>query len=340
MFSKIRMLRGCLMMLVAGLGLMAAGTLAEAAEKPIGRILEITGKVRVLDVTKKSRPAEVFGTVYAEESLELEADASVVISFRVSRKLERISKVSKATLKETGVEPREAATSLELKNPQAMKLVGNSLKSLEKGVGGVTLTRSAGPAAPLPAVSPIVGCTVLTANPTFNWPTRENAKSYELILKGPKLKKKPWRTDKMAPPVKYDGDTELENDKEYLWEVFVTLNDDKVLPICNGSFHIGSDETYEAAKDLEALNNETEPPLVALAAIRLEELGLYEDAIRQYERLLELSPRRAEFPAALSELYDKAGKTTKAAESRKLAEKLGYVFAKEKSTKEAPASNE
>ncbi|MFM9961393.1 MAG: hypothetical protein ACKV2Q_09215 [Planctomycetaceae bacterium] len=337
MLSQIRMLRSCLVMVVTGLGLLAGATLAEAATKPIGRLLEVTGEVRVLDESGTPRPAEVFGSVYANETLELAEKASVVVSFR-SERLERISKVKKAILKESGVEPKEAATSLPIK-AKSQKLVGDSLAALDKGVGGVTVTRSAGAAEALPAVSPIVGCTVRDT-PTFIWPAQDQAKSYSLILKGPKLKKGQWKANTAAPPVKYDGDVELEDDKEYRWEVFVTLNGGQVESLCNGSFHTADADTREAATDLVELADDTEPALVALAAIRLEELELFAEAIRQYERLIKLAPRRPEFHAALSELYDKAGQSKKAADSREAAKKLGYAFAKEKSTKEAPANNQ
>src|SRR5438132_856996 len=102
----------CLMVVVAGLGVFAEGTFAEAA-KPIGRFLEVKGDVRVREVSGKSRVAEVFGSVYADESLGLAAGASAVISFR-NGACERISDVAKATLKESGVEPITAAKPLKL----------------------------------------------------------------------------------------------------------------------------------------------------------------------------------------------------------------------------------
>lgn len=330
--------RRCLMVVVAGLGVFAEGTFAEAA-KPIGRFLEVKGDVRVLDVSGKPRPAEVFGSVYADESLGLSADASVVISFR-SGACERISEVATATLKESGVEPITAAKPLKLP-PKAKKLIGESLVELDKNTGGVTVTRSAVPVRPPTIdVSPIVGSTVLTSKPMFAWPVRKDAKSYELILKGARGDKRLWGTDTKANRAEYSGSEKLKEDKEYRWEVFVTLAEGKVEPLCNGSFRIGTTETREAAAGLVELADDSEPPLVALAAIRLEELGLFAEAIQQYERLIKLAPRRAEFPAALSELYDKAGRTAEAAKSRELAKQLGFSFATKTAPNAKPAGQE
>lgn len=338
MLRHHQLFRRCLMVVVTGLCVFAGGTFAEAA-KPIGRFLEVKGDVRVLDVSGKPRAAEVFGSVYADESLELAADASVVISFR-SGVCERISDVATATLKESGVEPVTAAKPLKLP-AKAKKLIGESLTELDKSSGGVTVTRSEVPVRPPTIdVSPIVGSTVLTLKPTFAWPVRQGAKSYELILKGARGDKRLWGTDTKANRVDYSGSENLKEDKEYRWEVFATLAEGKVEPLCNGSFRIGTTETREAAAGLLELAEDSEPPLVALAAIRLEEFGLFAEAIQQYERLIKLAPRRAEFPAALSELYDKAGRTAEAAKSRELAKQLGFSFAKKTAPNAKPAGQE
>lgn len=46
--------------------------------------------------------------------------------------------------------------------------------------------------------------------------------------------------------------------------------------------------------------------------------------------------RRAEFPAALSELYDKAGRTKDADKAREAAKQLGFSFAKKASSSVTP----
>lgn len=316
----------CFIVIVASLGVLASSTLAEAA-KPVGRFLEVAGKVRVLDVAGTPRDAEVFGSVYADESLELPANAFAVVSFR-NGNCERISDAAKATIKESGVEPASAAKPIKLPT-KAKKFVGDSLAELEKNAGGVTVTRSAGPAKPPSiAVSPILGSTILSTSPTFSWPVTNDAKNYELVLKGARGEKRLWSIDTKENQVKYAGAEKLREDKEYRWEVFVTLATGKVESLCNGSFRIGTAETRDAATDLVELANDSEPPLVALAAIRLEELGLFAESIQQYERLVKLAPRRAEFPAALADLYDRAGRKDDATKARESAKKLGYSFDK------------
>ncbi len=313
--------RSRFIVIIVSLVLSASGSLAEAA-KPVGRFLEVTGKVRVLDVAGTPRDAEVFGSVYADEAVELPANSFAVVSFR-NGNCERISDVAKATIKESGVEPASAAKPVKLPT-KAKKFVGDSLAELEKNAGGVTVTRSAGPVKPPSiAVSPILGSTVLTTTPTFSWPATKDAKNYELVLKGARGEKRLWSLDTKETQVNYAGAEKLREDKEYRWEVFVTLES-----LWNGSFRIGTTEVREAAADLVELANDSEPPLVALAAIRLEELGLFAESIRQYERLVKLAPRRAEFPAALAELYDKAGRAADATKARELATQLGYSFTK------------
>ena len=318
--------RRCLIVIVASLGVLASSPFAEAA-KPVGRILEVAGKVRVLDVDGKPRDAEVFGSVYADETLELPANASAVVSFR-NGNCERISDAAKATIKESGVEPASAAKPIKV-SAKAKKLIGDSLAELEKSAGGVTVTRSTGPVRPPAlAISPILGSTFLSTMPTFSWPATKGATNYELVLKGARVEKRLWAIDTTDISVNYTGTEKLREDKEYRWEVLVTLETGKVELLCNGSFRIGTAETRESAADLVDLAEDSEPPLVALAAIRLEELGLFAESIRQYERLVKLAPRRAEFPAALAELYDKAGRTADATKARELAIQLGYTFAK------------
>lgn len=333
MLRNYSVLRRCLMVVFAGLVISTGATFAEAA-KPVGRILEVEGKVRVIDVSGKPREAEVFGSIYAEDSLEFATNASAVVSFR-NGNCERISNVAKATIQESGVEPPSAAKPIKLPG-KAKKFVGESLASLERNAGGVTVTRSEGPVRPSLDVLPIVGSTILTTTPMFVWPARSDAKSYELILKGARAEKRLWSIDTKTNRVEYSGSEKLREDREYRWEVFVTLESDKVESLFNSSFRIATAETREAAVDLVELAEEVEPPLVALAAIRLEELGLYAEAIRQYERLIKLAPRRAEFPAALSELYDKAGRAKDADKSRELAKQLGFSFAKKASSNATP----
>ena len=62
-----------------------------------------------------------------------------------------------------------------------------------------------------------------------------------------------------------------------------------------------------------------------LAALAYEGNGVYEEALRLYERLCELSPRESAYHAARAALYEQAGRTAEAKKAWTEAEKSGYV---------------
>jgi tetratricopeptide (TPR) repeat protein len=86
----------------------------------------------------------------------------------------------------------------------------------------------------------------------------------------------------------------------------------------------------EDAADIDVLAQSDDPALLALAATGYEELGLLPKAIKIYEKLHKEQPRDPVFPAALSDLYERAGMRDRAAKARDAAVKLGFEFEKPK----------
>lgn len=304
-----------------GLTLLLTATVAHAA-KPVGRLFEVQGDVSVTSNDGQKKPAKLYQTLYVDEKLHVGTVSSAVVSLRTGQS-ERVLADKSVTLTEAGIEPKSAVISLE--SPKKTKqLIQVTMAGLAGGEGGSTVTRGQD-AVRVPRLSPIVGSTVTSLTPAFRWPEATGATAYEVVLYRTGATRRAWDVEVTTTSVTYAGKAKLSDGAEYRWEVYGKIETVTKL-LYEGKFVVATADTRELAKELSETATSDEAPFVAFVALRLEELGLWQEAIPQYERLLKLAPQQAAFPAALSDLYARSGQASQALQARDKAKQLGFEF--------------
>ena len=118
-------------------------SVSSAKGELVARILQVNGKVAVLDQQGKKRTAEVFGALALDETVSLPDDSSVVLGWLVSGRVDRLS--TKGTFKITA-DGLDAATKENAKQipvpKKRQQLMIKGLKDLPSiSPGGVTVAR-------------------------------------------------------------------------------------------------------------------------------------------------------------------------------------------------------
>lgn len=100
---------------------------------------------------------------------------------------------------------------------------------------------------------------------------------------------------------------------------------DERKPLAGGEFYFVTAAKADELKALEPLAKSSIPADVLLAAAIYEGNRVYEEALRLYERLCQLSPREPVYHAVRAALYEQVGRTEEAKEAWAKAAQLGYV---------------
>lgn len=304
---------------LAAIALLAAGPAWGA--KPVARILAVQGNVAIERSADSVRPAQVFGTVYEGERLVVADAGHVVLAFRASGRLERLKPGAKAVAGVDGCTPREAVEPPEVPQAQGPAVSGavRELKPLTHA--GVIIVRSGGDSPSLPPrVSPVVGATILSPRPLFNWPAVKDARAYELAVSsgGRTL----WSERTEQTELRYGASAKLRSGFAYQWRVEAVSADGSSRPAWEGEFAVASDAQCERAAEMTALASGDDPAMIALAVAWLEENGLAAEALAACERLAGLKAEAAPVQGYLHELYFRAGRGEDADRAREAFQRL------------------
>lgn len=276
---------------------------------PAARVLEVKGKVSIVESEDFGRPAVVYGTVYADDRLVVAKDAKVTLVFRGDGHIERVVVPGTFRVTQNGCRPRTGVQQTPM-SEQNRAIVGRISKG-SRGIvqGGVVVARAAatdddqlaivGPG----DIRPIDGSTVLAAKPTFAWPATPEAKEYTLSLFF--MGNRVWSAVTKTPQVEYSGADALKPGAMYTWEATATV-DGKPVTVFEGAFHTATEGQRGEAADLEQLLAKPEPAYLALAAMWYKQNGFISEAIAANEQLAKLTPEAAVY-WELVELYFEAG---------------------------------
>ncbi len=111
---------------------------------------------------------------------------------------------------------------------------------------------------------------------------------------------------------------------KYRWRVTPLKGQDASAdPIVDSKFLVLTKYEITLMFNLKPLLESKAPADLLLAAVSYEAHGVYDEALRLYERLADLSPDEANFQMALASYYDRAGRKDLAEKARKRARKLG-----------------
>jgi len=318
-----------LALLLVGLG--AGG----GARSPAARIVEIKGQAAIVDPENFDRQAALFGTLYANDRLKLEAKASVTRVFRSDGHIERLASPGPFTVTPEGCTP-EADIERPALSAQSRSTVGKIAKG-PRGIvqGGVVVARaparppkkeenarndSDAAAAPLyaGAIRPVAGATILSAKPAFSWPAVPNATKYVLSLYY--LGNRIWKAETDKTQLDYAGELPLKPGATYSWDV-AALVGDLTAPINTSSFRIADDSQQSHAEAVRKMVAKPEAPLLAVAALWYEQNDLVEEAIDAYRQLSNLADDPVVYNA-LSGLCWRAGLEEEARRADEEAAKL------------------
>ena len=94
-------------------------------------------------------------------------------------------------------------------------------------------------------------------------------------------------------------------------------------PIVESKFLVLTKYEITLLSNLKPLLENKAPADLLLAAVSYEAHGVYDEALRLYERLAEMSHNEANFQVALASYYDRAGRKDLAEKARERAKKQG-----------------
>jgi hypothetical protein len=257
------------------------------------------------------------------ETVSAAADAEALLVFLLRGERRRLRPGARATLTRDGCDP---AVAVEPVGPAGLPREAlTKVREVEvREGGGVGVVRGGAPATEA-RVTPLFGTFVPTDRPAFAWPPVEGAEGYILQLKDGSGRgwKAMTKEAKLAYP---ERERPLEFGQKYLWTVKARLQDGGERTVVDESnFKVllrGEPEELAAVRKL-AEGGGVEGLLLAAAAF--EGYGVYDEALRVFEKLARLQPGVARYQLALARYYRHAGRPDKAREALERAKKLGAL---------------
>jgi hypothetical protein len=292
--------------------LLAAASAPSA--RPVAHVLETKGTVTARTADGATRKIAPFGTVYAQERLDLKADALVVLAFRRDGHIEQAKGPAEVTVTEAGAAPPSAVAVLTVP-PKQEDSVAKVIRQLPAATEmGVAVMRGGpspllGGPSPL-GLSPIVGSTVLTDRPTFRWPASPEPRAYHLTVlhKGEKV----WDATTSQPFVPFTASRALERGETYQWNVAQNVNTDASVPVCSGRFTVATAQQTAQAAEIEKLAEGKQVRYLTLAAMWYRQNNMLDEALAAAKRLVDLAPDERAFRTLYSELVQEARAREKA----------------------------
>jgi hypothetical protein len=301
--------------------------------EPVARILNVRGQVQIANKDAQ-RSAKVYGALFAGETIHFEPKSSIFLMWPSSKRLERYTAPRDgrvdATLAANRLDSGDKLTSIRFPT----KLPDVAFADLPSvSPGAVTVARSP-KEPPSPPLRPIPYSTILDTTPEFSWPDVPGTTTYDVMLyRGDRGTNVVWKGQSATSTVSLPEADQLNPGGRYRLKVdAVGENMTRTQAVDNLRFSVAKPAVMKSAGQLhdlaDATKNDDEDgvAILALVAARYEDLELYKQATEIYERLIDISPKTAEFHAALYELYQRAGLVDDSAKARAAAEELGFEF--------------
>jgi tetratricopeptide (TPR) repeat protein len=243
---------------------------------------------------------------------------------------ERLLPNKTATIQRDGCQPAGAVERLKRK---LSKKNLDSLRVLHAGDrGGVGVLRRS-ITGQSPELRPMQGSSVLDGRPSFSWPACPGAVSYEvrLLLGRGAQSAQQWKTTSTKTEIKYpERVLPLPQDgQEYTWSVTAVLKNGRQRQVVQSAeLFVLAEEEVKELKALGPVVAGDDPAGWLLAAALYESHGVYEEAIRLYEKAAKKRPEQGNIHRALERCYKRVGLDARAAAAGKQAEKVSGTVKK------------
>jgi tetratricopeptide (TPR) repeat protein len=292
--------------------------------EPVAMVLTIKGTV-ALQRGKAASPRVGAMTLLRDGDKITVKDGEVMYVLLADGQRERLAAKAQATLGPKGAAPAEAAQ--RLKGPKLSAANLENLLDLAKSSrGALGVLRGEPPAKPL-VVTPLYGATVLSNRPTLTWPdTKAEAYLVQLFSGSEgKEQRQLWRAQVKETRLAYpEKEKPLQFGLKYRWRVTPLKGDDASAdPIVESKFLVLTKLEIKLLANIKPLEDSKDAADLVLATVSYEAHGVYDEALRLYQRLAELAPDEANFQVALASYYDRAGRKDLADKARARAKKLG-----------------
>ena len=194
--------------------------------------------------------------------------------------------------------------------------------------GAVGVLRGSPPARPQ-VVTPLFGATIPTDRPSLTWPDAKADAYLVQLYNGAEGKDQRllWKTivkeNRLAYPEQHKP---LEFGRRYQWRVIPLKGEDASAdPIVASKFLVLTKTEIDLMSNLKPLLASKNQGDLLLAAVSHEAHGVYDEALRLYERLAHAAPEEANFQVALANYYERAGRKDLAQKARDKAKQLGAL---------------
>lgn len=304
--------------------LTASFVLGQTAE-PAAMVLTAKGPVSFQRGKDAAQRLGAMTLLAAADRVQLPEGSEVLVVFLVDGHRERVKGKAAATVAAKGFEPADAR-----QRQEGLKLPPASLESLRElarsSRGGVGVLRSDERSGKTPVVTPMYGATILTDRPDFSWPATKDADAYEVqLLSGVEGRdqRKLWQAKVKSTKLAYpEKEKPLAAGLRYHWKVYPVKGDDRGEAIVSSKFFVLTKSERQILDGVKHLRDSKSAEDLLLAATLYEAHGVYEEALKLYERLAEMSPGEAGFQNALASYYERAGRKDMAELARKRAKRL------------------
>lgn len=291
--------------------------------KSVAMVLDTAGNVVLRRAGEDAKRPPLMTLLMENDKLVVGEKSQATLMFFQSRQRVRIKAEATVEVDAQGCQPAEAAIVL----PSASLLAGQDGDKLKKlavsGKGGAITVRGGAEVA-VPVVEPIHGATTLSLRPDFHWQEIPEVDAYRVILKQG-IRGRVWQAETAKPPLRYPDVVALKPGRTYQWEVSARTKNGKSRILVRAEFGTASQTTIETLDALSQFNDSDDPAVLLSVAAVYHQHGVYDHALRLYERLAALKPAEPFVRAALADCYEKAGRLAEAEAAHERAEALGWT---------------
>ena len=296
------------------------------APEPAAMVLTSAGAPTLERAKDPARRAGAMTLLFPGDRLQLPDGAEVTAVFLADGHRERVTGKLAASVEAKGFAPADKAERLPSAKVAPAGL--ESLRELAKSArGGVGVLRGDDRRGTPPVIAPMDGAAILTDRPTLTWPAAKDADAYLVqFLSGAegREQRRLWQATTKETRLAFpEKEKPLTLGLRYHWKVIPLKGEERGEPVVFSKFSVLTKSELKVLEGVKPLEASEDPADQLLAASLYHAHGVFDEALRLYERLAAKAPHEAEFQAALASYYARAGRADLADKARGLARKLG-----------------